>query len=573
MRAKSLAADPADGEASVVGRPNDGTSLSLVSELSDAERATTGENRSPQSTSFADCTADDGAEKPPFDNSTGLFASDLLWSDHLPESFQFVFDDLDQPAQDVILDLTGDVNDQMAASEGLSAADVFVGGDSVLVGPPSKLHKEPPLKGYNFSKLIASATEAFKRSPWIWVPKRGENAYTEDSELAEGEARFMESPDVVKRFEWRFSQSLPLIQEDWTRDRIYSLVLRHSDPSLNLRRFPSLKFLNLLLQFYFKRESTSRHSYIHVNSFNPDQARPELLTIIIAAGAVMSPIPGFRKLGFALHEKAKMAIVASLDQNTHILRDLQIGQTMSQWLDIALWTGSRRKMEVAEGYSNNFITILRRAGSIHASFYARSPEQSLADSSESLTRRWLMWAEQESFKRLVIRGLVTDIHSSIAFVRSPSFSFTEISIPLPASRNLWNAQNAVEWKSLSPERSDMTTLTFQDVIGDFGVLEPWTDIYDVELCAQAVLYAQWIRIWSFMDFKTFFSGKKSSLERIHSSLLLDAQQKDIYESLKDIREKLLHLGAFSPDAHLITEFLMMSVHVSLQDIQRLAGRF
>lgn len=175
--------------------------------------------------------------------------------------------------------------------------------------------------------------------------------------------------------------------------------------------------------------------------------------------------------------------------------------------------------------------------------------------------------------RLVLRALVGDIRNSITVIRPPSFSLTEIAISLPASKELWQAQGEFEWRNLCQQRPITRNLTFQDISADIGMLGCQGSVYDVQLCTLAVLYAQWVRIWSLSDARAFHLRNKTTPKRTHCLLSLDAQQKDMYETLKQIREQLVDLDTFSAEAQIILEFLMMSIHVSLREIQCLSGRF
>ena len=47
----------------------------------------------------------------------------------------------------------------------------------------------------------------------------------------------------------------------------------------------------------------------------------------------------------------------------------------------------------------------------------------------------------------------------------------------------------------------------------------------------------------------------------------------MYETLTQIREQLVDLGTFSAEAQIVLEFLMMSIHVSLREIQCFSGRY
>ncbi|KAL1848580.1 hypothetical protein Plec18167_002203 [Paecilomyces lecythidis] len=355
----------------------------------------------------------------------GALPSDLFWADCIPDSFPFRLD-LDQPLKDIDIDMCGDLHfsngntrdanvicDQRENEGARSDSNSLVDIEDSLA-----------LDESNFCRLLTSASEAFSSSPWIWNPEQaeqGDNAYSADPQLTGGEDYLISSPDITQKLGDEAISSVPLIRECWTRDRIYSLVMKHTHPSLDSRHFPSIQLLDILLQFYFKAESTSLYSCIHTPSFDPDRSRPELVMVLLAAGAILFPLAEVRRLGLALHEKAKIAVMSALDKDMGLVRSLPIGQTMLHWFEIALWSGSRRKMEVAEGYTSNAFTvglpipffserysethdfqILRRAGAIHSSFYSSLPVPIPGDTAEVLRRKWLAWVERESFKRSVL---------------------------------------------------------------------------------------------------------------------------------------------------------------------------
>ena len=58
----------------------------------------------------------------------------------------------------------------------------------------------------------------------------------------------------------------------------------------------------------------------------PGEARSELLVGIIAAGAILTPVPVIRKLGYALEEALRIQIPKLIEQANSVTRDLQILQ-------------------------------------------------------------------------------------------------------------------------------------------------------------------------------------------------------------------------------------------------------
>jgi hypothetical protein len=88
-------------------------------------------------------------------------------------------------------------------------------------------------------------------------------------------------------------------------------------------------------------------------------------------------------------------------------------------LDIGLWSGFKRKMEIAESFAQPIIIVselllhlpcsndvyceqmLRRAGAFAPAANQSSADPRLEDSKAVLESKWRKWAERESFKRSI----------------------------------------------------------------------------------------------------------------------------------------------------------------------------
>jgi hypothetical protein len=88
-------------------------------------------------------------------------------------------------------------------------------------------------------------------------------------------------------------------------------------------------------------------------------------------------------------------------------------------LDIGLWSGFKRKMEIAESFAQPIIIVselllhlpssndvycgqmLRRAGAFAPAANQSSADPQLEDPEAVLESKWRKWAERESFKRLI----------------------------------------------------------------------------------------------------------------------------------------------------------------------------
>lgn len=79
-------------------------------------------------------------------------------------------------------------------------------------------------------------------------------------------------------------------------------------------------------------------------------------------------------------------------------RDLRTSQTYALNIDIGVWSGNRRKTEIAESFSQPLITMLRRSLRFRRSVYTTIVPHA-EDTGEVLEQKWRYWIEEESFKR------------------------------------------------------------------------------------------------------------------------------------------------------------------------------
>ncbi|ETS85197.1 hypothetical protein PFICI_03222 [Pestalotiopsis fici W106-1] len=506
-----------------------------------------------------------------FNSPTDTFHFERDLEFHFDENFGNLNFQISQPNQSSTLPVT-------------DLAAVTNGGPNLLEaskqGPPlDKLNTTADTSGY----------EAFKRSPWLWTPVRHDHAYAEGSQLSVNEVQMMESPEVNEIC--GTDDIVPKAMDPATRDEIFSLVLKFSSSEVNIRSFPSFRLLNVLMQAFFVKESASATPWLHVFSFEPDSVKSELIASIVAAGATLFAVPDIWKMGLALQEIVKLASAAAIDEDNRRVRDLQSIQAFWMWIKIGLWSGFRRKMEIAEGFAHTVPTMLRRAGAFRQNRYTPAIFPATSDNGEVLKQKWLKWIEQESFKRqvtvldlasnrhysqisrLVLQIMMNEMKSSIAFTRNPLFSGTEIAFSLPAAQDLWDAQDETEWRDRMIAKSGTTTTsTLMDGMHDPCSLENEADIVDVGFASHAILIGLWGRVYSFLDSKAFYLRDNSD-SHASSSLWLEAQRQELYLKIQSITTKLGWLLPLSSEARLVSEFLMMSLYVSSEDIQRIAGRY
>jgi hypothetical protein len=162
-----------------------------------------------------------------------------------------------------------------------------------------------------------------------------------------------------------------------------------------------------------------------------------------------------------------------------------------------------------------------------------------------------------------------DIHASIGFQKPPLISFTELKFYLPASRSLWLAKSASEWRDLYlSSQSSSSIPTFMDAMQEQEILHELSSKVDIHLTAISLLHGFWGQIWSLLESKKFYPASKST-----HRLALHTSHTELYRDLNSFSMHLPSLTRNSPEALLISELLQMILHVHPEDLQRFAGKF
>lgn len=304
-------------------------------------------------------TMDDFGPFPPVegvDSPLDTIPSDHSWNDFSWDNCRFP--DISQLYQDVPIDLG-------TSSLALDMQQQPIPG--VYPGwVPEDGHSKPPAStegefarnpDLSFTRRVMSWHDAFKRSPWSWTAAHHDNAATEEPpQLAECEEHFMDSSVVAEKLQL-LSQPVSRFCESAARDALLALVLRHSSSTTPIRSFPSVSMLNILLQTFFATESVRINPFIHMASFNPDRCMSELLAAVAAAGATAITIPAVWNMGLALQERVRMAATAALYCDSRLARKSEMLQILILWIEVGLWSGSGRKMEVAEAAATKVPTV------------------------------------------------------------------------------------------------------------------------------------------------------------------------------------------------------------------------
>ncbi|KAL4864251.1 hypothetical protein BDV12DRAFT_201290 [Aspergillus spectabilis] len=434
----------------------------------------------------------------------------------------------------------------------------------------------------------ARETQSVQRIRWRFVPAPHDHGYAEHGNLLLNEqCESATTPQSLRGLGMGpgpDNNSLDLS----SRDKILSIVLSQMPQpfSLNAASFPSPELLDRLIRYFLTVPFSTAGAWIHRSTFSPKKSRPELLLAMAAAGAVLTPDSALRKLGFAMQEVVRHQLPTMFEADNTLIRDLELHQAFLLSLEISLWSGNSRKMEISESIRHPLITMLRRRGRFDAARYPAITVLS-ADTGQSLDDKWRFWVREESIKRLVYHLWQYDAQCSMVILTSPLISYAELSLPLPASPSLWNAPNAEQWRDLFCAQETATPLPpLTEAVMNMDLLEIHRQLIDVKIACTAVLHAIWGIIWEYRQMALLI-GNGSSSSSISSNNNSSGGRGKSYSwsgpgsgsssllmasRYQQLTEMLNYFGVgYKNESALSWHSTLMHVHMSLEEIQVLAA--
>lgn len=253
--------------------------------------------------------------------------------------------------------------------------------------------------GKSNAECIALGAKAFRSSLWCWTPARADTASIDQHNLTVQPCD-MSSPST--QFVYTMHGNTDCI-DTAIRDKIVAMILSttsRSSFSKVMSSFPSVELLNNLVHSFFASHIAQSDTWIHIPTLKLGRQRAVLLGSIISAGAVLSTSLTIRKLGFAIHEAVRQALPKVCEENNSATRDLGLLQAMVLNLNTGLWSGNKRKIELAESHAGIVATMCRRASRFLRSTYTVIVPLE-TDHGEVLKGKWRSWIQQESLKRCV----------------------------------------------------------------------------------------------------------------------------------------------------------------------------
>lgn len=427
--------------------------------------------------------------------------------------------------------------------------------------------------GATETEQAAKEERLTQRIRWRFVPVARDNGYAEHGNLLlSGQNGHNATPQSLLHVQ-------PCPDSDYgdcvtlaSRDKILSIVLGQMPKPflLNAASFPSPELLDRLTRYYLSAPFASPHEWIHRGTFSVKACRSELLLAMAAAGALLTPDSALRKLGFAMQEVLRHQLPAVYESDNTMIKDLELQQAFLIHLEIGLWSGNSRKMELCESKRQTLITIIRRRGLFDAARYPRISVHP-NDSGQSLESNWKRWVRAESNKRLVYRLWKHDTQCSTVLLTGPLISYAELSLPLPCCPTLWNALNAEQWRDIfclheSEAQPSFRTRPMTECVMNMDFLESHQATIDMNLSCTAVLQALWGLSWEYrqMSLLTSTASTCTPPRSWSAGLLMVSRYQQLTEMLNYFKV------AYGNETSLFWNTTLMHLHMSLEDVQLLA---
>ncbi|KAK0127676.1 hypothetical protein ONS96_007195 [Cadophora gregata f. sp. sojae] len=420
----------------------------------------------------------------------------------------------------------------------------------------------------------SQAHAAFTRSPWLWTPAQKDRLLIDQDNLAVDEENISTTltPGSTGSLPGYQNYESPTIDAR-LRDRMFYLVCNLNKFTQGVPDFPSLEILNHVIKAFFVKQSYQVDTWIHVPTLSAADSHPEFLLGLVSAGSTVISVPAIWKMGLVLQDVVRITIGDLWEKKNSNTRSLQPLQAFMLCLDTGLWSGFQRQMEIAESFAQPLVTMMRRGGILSPPLDTHALVPRETDEGQVLEVKWRKWCQRESFKRLVIHLFLHDTRASVALQKGALISFSELSFSLPASRALFLANSAAEWKAKYLEhRTPMWRAPprLLDALHDLTVLDDLQDECDISLCYMALVHGFWGQVWAYLEGCKFHLVGHNP-DSAHQ-LWLTTQHRELCRDIENFKLNLARVPKNSPDLVLTVELFLMILYVSPEELQRFAGK-
>ncbi|KAL7798117.1 hypothetical protein V8C37DRAFT_245742 [Trichoderma ceciliae] len=439
---------------------------------------------------------------------------------------------------------------------------------------PPTMAGQNPQNSVEMSQMRQNLANVWGELPWKWEPTTRDNGYTEQGNLP------VSAKDLSNAQFQEFKRHLERVVEQKlnlpSRDQILAIVLKTCrDASIASRvaaSFPSVDVMDTMVQAFLAAHIRQVSTWIHYPTLKLNSVWPEWVGNAVAAGAVLMPAPTLRKFGFAVQEAVRITIPARFEENNTAIQNLSLVQSLILGQDIGLWSGNRRKMEIAECHLVIPVTMMRYRRMFQRCMYPVITVEA-SDDGEVLEQKWMKWAAAEQWKRLVFHCYIREAQISMTALTNPCMSYSELTLPLPEQKDLWSAKTASEWKAIYLSRTagqGSKLPSIADMYGDVRQFAGNCTRIDLQLSVSVFLHGFWSMIWEYSQLSVVHQFRSYTKER--SNPMLSSRRQELLRELQSFQFVSSNMQDISPQEHVVLNLLMMHLHVSLDDLQIFSGK-
>lgn len=166
-------------------------------------------------------------------------------------------------------------------------------------------------------------------------------------------------------------------------------------------------------------------------------------------------------------------------------------------------------------------------------------------------------------------AFIRDAQTSVSLHVNPVVSYAEVNLPLPASRDLWEAETATQWRDRYLSKGFTNRLpSLVETIQDISQLTDHQNGIDIQFSGLIVLYGIWALVWEYHQCESISKGSE-----YFDPLLLNSRYKELSQLLQHFR---LHSSEWHEPLQsqviLLLELVSMHLHMPLEELQLYAGK-
>lgn len=298
----------------------------------------------------------------------------------------------------------------------------------------------------------------------------------------------------------------------------------------------------------------------------------------------------------------RVCYLSQWERNNSLTRDIELGQAYLLILEIGIWSGRSRKVEIAESFFPALLTMHRRDGSfVRSHSRSETSREILTDThtDDAPREKWKAWVRHETAKRYTFRLLQYDTTTSMALLTNPMISYAEVLLTFPDSAELWSAATPEQWKSCytaqqsgdDSDRQGNTMATLPAFLENpAAFIATHGGKVDMGIACSAFLSCAWALTWEYVKLSvlqremsaaasggtaTHTSGITGTTTRRWSALVMGSRQDEILKLIHAFRISTETLACpaatLTPEMVMRTELILMHTHTVLEQVQLFAG--